>query len=440
MKRKRKCCKTRINIQKRAAMLIIIGTLSMISACGVSRQQDDPAINAVQFQNALTVTPEQAESLELSDADLSEMSSISEQKGVFTGEAAGQLLPEQEELLRGYMEAYYQSLTELQAQNLSSLFLENAEEQILMNESATAYVTGLREMQDADLHLADYQYELNVTLVQEAGGTTEVQLTETSTQNFAQSPDVDSMLYNIRHVFLLAETEEGWKIAEHWQRDNIYRNLLGTNWSWEDRSLTMEDPEAYFPEQVELLLTEARQEKLQRTGRNQTADLAVDYPYQREAAVSYSDIWVGQRNTEWSDFTGRGGNCQNFVSQCLLAGGIPMDDQGDAVWSWDSEGNHSASWVGVDEFYRYASQNSGYGLLAEADAGYYDGEAGDLIRMGSDTDWNHVVIIAEVIRDQEGNVVDYLINSNTSDVKNFPVSAYPNVKQRLMKIYGWNET
>lgn len=439
MNRKGKYCKTRINIQKRAAMLLIIGTLSMLSACGVSGQQDDSAINAVQFQNALTITPEQAESSELATRDLSDVHSASEQKGVFTGEAAELLLPEQEELLRDYMEAYYQSLTELQTPDISSLFLENAAEQVLMNESAAAYVTGLRQMQDADLHLADYQYEMNVTLVQEADGMTEVQLTETSTQNFAQSPDTDSMLYNIRHVFLLAETEEGWKIAEHWQRDNIYRNLLGTYWSWEDRSLTMEDPDTYFPEQVETLLSEARQEKLQRTGRNQTAALEADHPYQREAAVSYSDSWVGQRNTEWSDFTGRGGNCQNFVSQCLLAGGIPMDDQGDAVWSWDSEGSHSASWVGVDEFYRYASQNSGYGLQAEADAGYYDGEPGDLLRMGSDTNWNHIVIIAEVIRDQEGNVVDYLINSNTSDVKDFPVSAYPNVKQRLMKIYGWNE-
>ena len=49
-----------------------------------------------------------------------------------------------------------------------------------------------------------------------------------------------------------------------------------------------------------------------------------------------------------------------------------------------------------------------------------------------------MVIISQVIKDREGNTIDYLVNSNTADVKNFPVGAYPNPCQRLMKIYGCN--
>ncbi len=94
-----------------------------------------------------------------------------------------------------------------------------------------------------------------------------------------------------------------------------------------------------------------------------------------------------------------------------------MDEQGDERWIWDGAENYSASWVGVDNFYAYASGNQGNGLAASTNLSYYNGEEGDLICMGSETDWNHIVMIAQVIKDEQGNTVDYLINSNTSDVK-----------------------
>lgn len=432
MKRKKKNCKVRT-----------VGLLTLILLCGTSacvhRELNYNNINAETVQSDAGNDAELRETSGNSEA-IQNLSAISDdQRGSFTGELAAQLLPEHEKLIRSYMETYYDSLTELRVEDFSFLFPEEASEQVLMNESAVAYLTGLREMQDTDLHLLNYYYEMDVRMINEGAQYTEVQLTETSTQNFAGTPDEDTMLYRIQHLFRFSETNDGWKIIEHWQYDNIYRRLLGNCLGWGDQETEEVDPNHYFPEQVELLLKEAQQEKLKRSEENDRERPTVTHSYQREKAVAYSDMWVGRRNTDWSDFTGRGGNCQNFVSQCLLAGGIPMDDRGDNVWSWSNEEKYSASWVGVDEFYRYVSQNNGYGLQAAADADYYEGEAGDLIRMGNDTDWNHIVIIAEVIRDQEGNVVDYLINSNTSDVKNFPVSAYPTQEQRLMKIYGWNE-
>ncbi len=39
---------------------------------------------------------------------------------------------------------------------------------------------------------------------------------------------------------------------------------------------------------------------------------------------------------------------------------------------------------------------------------------------------------------EDGTVSDYLIHSNTADVKNFPASAYMLPCQSLTKIYGWN--
>lgn len=169
--------------------------------------------------------------------------------------------------------------------------------------------------------------------------------------------------------------------------------------------------------------------------------------YDRQAAVAYAKQWVTDRNDEWPDYSMSGGNCQNFVSQCLLAGGIPMDSGGDAVWKWygDTPNNlpqmagRSASWSGVDEFLQYAASNTGSGMVAVADADYYSGEIGDVLILGYDEEnLYHAVIITDVVTDEEGNVVDYLVHSNTANQESFPVSAYGYTYQVLVKICGWN--
>ena len=169
--------------------------------------------------------------------------------------------------------------------------------------------------------------------------------------------------------------------------------------------------------------------------------------YDRQAAVAYAKQWVTDRNDEWPDYSMSGGNCQNFVSQCLLAGGIPMDSGGDAVWKWygDTPNNlpqmagRSASWSGVDEFLQYAANNTGSGMVAVADADYYSGEIGDVLILGYDEEnLYHAVIITDVVTDEEGNVVDYLVHSNTANQESFPASAYGYTYQVLVKICGWN--
>ena len=45
-----------------------------------------------------------------------------------------------------------------------------------------------------------------------------------------------------------------------------------------------------------------------------------DIPYNRTAAVEYANRWAYFRNPEFYDFSAIGGDCTNFVSQCLYAG------------------------------------------------------------------------------------------------------------------------
>lgn len=76
--------------------------------------------------------------------------------------------------------------------------------------------------------------------------------------------------------------------------------------------------------------------------------------------------------------------------------------------------------------------------MPEVDAAYYKGEPGDLIHIGTEEAWRHTVMITGVIRNEKEEVLDYLVHSNTADIKEFPVSLIGYPKQMLTKIYGWN--
>ena len=42
--------------------------------------------------------------------------------------------------------------------------------------------------------------------------------------------------------------------------------------------------------------------------------------YNRASAVAYARRWALSRNPLFTNFAGRGGDCTNFISQCVYAG------------------------------------------------------------------------------------------------------------------------
>ncbi|MBR5129354.1 MAG: amidase domain-containing protein, partial [Firmicutes bacterium] len=125
----------------------------------------------------------------------------------------------------------------------------------------------------------------------------------------------------------------------------------------------------------------------------------------------------------------------------------PMDLKGDAVWKFfdvepDESGKktgRSTSWTGVTYFYDYAKANTGFGLCAKVDANVFSAEAGDIMQVGDGTgDFVHTIVSLGAITDKEGNIIDINTVSNTTDRKNYPMSAYNCPYIRLIKIYGYN--
>ena len=80
--------------------------------------------------------------------------------------------------------------------------------------------------------------------------------------------------------------------------------------------------------------------------------------FNRDKAVEYALKWANSRNSNYYDFSYIGGDCTNFISQCMFYGGFKMDY---SVYGWyyNSLNSRAPSWTGVNEFWNYAINNTG---------------------------------------------------------------------------------
>ncbi|MRN55555.1 amidase domain-containing protein [Paenibacillus monticola] len=90
--------------------------------------------------------------------------------------------------------------------------------------------------------------------------------------------------------------------------------------------------------------------------------------YSREEAAAYADRWWKDGNPEFETFDV---DCTNYVSQCLFAGGAPINYTGKRETGWWYKGFNgkqewwSFSWAVSDSLQRYLSGSRSHGLRAE---------------------------------------------------------------------------
>ena len=367
------------------------------------------------------------------------------------------------DLLLNFISAGYDALGLLEAQDITSYFAsgEEAQESALINQTALDYLVAARRLQPLDLSFSEYSFTLNILEVEEQkDGSFKISAEENNAIRFAATADTESATSGIRHRFVIAPDESGWKIVTHRKIEDVYTLI---HERYEQAGGEPETAQQTLSQIKTTLLDEAQVNASLREHLltayvaapvlYDTPHLEADHPYDRQAAVEYARQWVSPdgiiRNPEWQVYDRLGGNCNNYISQCLYAGGIPMDIYGTAgaQWKWYGDnfnGNQTAkgrvpSWSGVEEFYQYALYNTGFGLVAWVDDNLYSGLPGDILQYGTEDEWKHSVIITGIIHDDAGQPVDYLIHSNTADRIDYPASAYSYPRQRLIKIYGWND-
>ena len=160
-------------------------------------------------------------------------------------------------------------------------------------------------------------------------------------------------------------------------------------------------------------------------------------PYDRERAVTYAETWALRRNPLFLNFAGRGGDCTNFTSQCLLAGSCTMDFTPDFGWYYRTPEDRAPAWTSVAFFYDFvteqpvfASENMGIGPFGR-EVRARELELGDFIQLADEAgDYYHTLIITGF----EPN--DILICAHTDDALNRRLSTYNYASLRFIHIDG----
>ncbi|MBQ9728035.1 MAG: amidase domain-containing protein [Clostridia bacterium] len=164
-------------------------------------------------------------------------------------------------------------------------------------------------------------------------------------------------------------------------------------------------------------------------------------PYNRTAAVAYARRWAFARNPAYYDFSGIGGDCTNFASQCLFAGCNVMNYTPDVGWFYNSPTDRAAAWTGVEFFYRFLMNNrgspntpvgvgNGAGPFAE-DVGIEQLELGDFVQFGRQTgDFYHTPIVVGFSGGEP------LLAAHTYDAFDRPLSSYRFDRLRCLHILG----
>ncbi|MBR6783038.1 MAG: amidase domain-containing protein [Clostridia bacterium] len=160
-------------------------------------------------------------------------------------------------------------------------------------------------------------------------------------------------------------------------------------------------------------------------------------PYNRERAVNYAETWALRRNPLFLNFAGRGGDCTNFTSQCLLAGSCTMDFTPDFGWYYISSEDRAPAWTSVAFFYDFiteqpvfANENAGIGPFGR-EVRAREIEVGDFIQLADEEgDYYHTLIITGF----EPN--DILVCAHTDDALNRRLSTYNFASLRFIHIDG----
>ncbi|MBQ7337043.1 MAG: amidase domain-containing protein [Clostridia bacterium] len=166
--------------------------------------------------------------------------------------------------------------------------------------------------------------------------------------------------------------------------------------------------------------------------------MLIDIPYDPARAVEYAKAWALQRNPLFPDFAGIGGDCTNFVSQCLLAGGATMNDTRDFGWYYFSPENRAPAWSGVEYLYNfltgdpeYLRENGGEGPYAR-EVTFAEGvREGDVVQLADTTgDYYHTLIITGF----DGQIP--LVCAHNDDAYMRPLSTYRFGTARFLRPMG----
>ena len=152
--------------------------------------------------------------------------------------------------------------------------------------------------------------------------------------------------------------------------------------------------------------------------------------YNRQKVYEYAKKWAYGRNSKYYNYDLIGGDCTNFVSQCIYAGCGQMNYDRYMGWYYINANNKSPSWTGVEFLCNFLLQNKGVGPKGEI-IDIKDLKVGDIVQLSFNGDtFAHSLIVI-----QNGtNESNTLIAAHTDDTFGKSVVEYSFEKYRCIHV------
>ncbi len=150
--------------------------------------------------------------------------------------------------------------------------------------------------------------------------------------------------------------------------------------------------------------------------------------YDRQKSKEYAQKWAYKRNPQYYNFDSIGGDCTNFISQCIYAGSGIMNYNKLYGWYYNNANDKSPSWTGVEFLYNFLINNNGIGPIGEISN---EIEIGDVVQLSFDgIKFSHSLIVVEI---KQSNV---FTASHTLDSYERNINSYLYKKIRFIHIKG----
>ena len=346
------------------------------------------------------------------------------------------------DVISRFLNRYYRSLKYLEAQDCSDLFSSAADDEAYQINAVIELICQYRKQAYADLRLDDCSYTIHVQDSYPLNSTQlKVIFTEDCDMSFHFLNGVPSSQYQVWNCFTLSLENGEYRLSDVEREEGLFL-YFDSEYSGLGKSQIDEIQQKYSVVLDEAIAADETACSIA-VSRGSYAPEDSDHAYDREAAGEYALAYAVQRNKEYGDYES---NCVNFVSQCIHAGGIPMDADGYYQWKYYSdeydESNdaygYSYSWTYIPSFVNYLENGE---IVTFMDADLYSAQTGDVIAVSMEDvylgDVPHVLIVSDVVKDEEGNILDILICGNTNDQLSYPLSALTYPYKYLISILGY---
>ena len=157
--------------------------------------------------------------------------------------------------------------------------------------------------------------------------------------------------------------------------------------------------------------------------------------YNRSAAVAYAHRWAYGRNPAFYDYENLGGDCTNFASQCLYAGGCRMNFTPTFGWYYMDANRKAPAWTGVAYLYNFLTRKTALSGPRGRECAIEELQPGDLVQLAFVAgDYRHCPVVVSVGAPASPDRI--LLAAHSYDADNRPLSSYAYAGVRFIHIAG----